>query len=92
MAEPDNPFQAPRSDPEPPPPSGIFRHSLAALIGTILILYGVLGILGNLSMLFDLARLVNPTPSYLVGLFLIPVLAFITGLLILRRTFRRRDE
>jgi hypothetical protein len=90
MAESENPFQAPQSDAELPPESGTIRRLIGSLVGTILVLYGMLGIQGNLSLLFGVMRLRTTSPSYVVGLFLLPVLAFVTGLLMLRRIFRRR--
>jgi hypothetical protein len=90
MDEPENPFQAPQSDAELPPESGTIRRLIGSLVGTILVLYGTLGILGNLSLLFSAG--VPASSSYVVGLFLLPVLAFVTGLLMLRRIFRRRYD
>lgn len=85
-----NPFQSPRSEPAQVRTSGSLTRAVAASIGIILVFYGVVGALANVSLLSGLTRLAEIGPSYVVGLFALPLLALILGLMFLRRAFRRR--
>ena len=75
---------APRSDPEPTHESGGLKRAIAASIGIVLVFYGVLGGVANVSLLSGLTRLAEIGPSYVVGLFALPLLALILGLMFLR--------